>query len=1631
MATSKRHQRPPIINPYDKFSQPDFDDWIGDLTGRLRSALGFEYQTERPQSSLADAFDTDDGSDTPHRAARSREVADHLSDAESAEELRPRSIKAKGKQRDPRERPNYGASTEPINLVDSDEERSSLESSGREGSRSEESGDSYDEESEGEEDDDTARHDRDWSQYASSSRNVVHAGSVSGESADGEDGSQADEHDERADDATVARSLSQFEDDEQPVDDDTSFPPPRLPTGPATRLAPATAPDIVDPWQGAEAYAEDYYKGGDRAIVKQLATSPDRLEDAEEAWEDAPKDDYEEWERPGDMDERSPEHDDVARSPVVDVPSGDRDVEIRDPWNPALAYAEDLYTGGDGPLTHSEDLADISRMGPDDVDMAAATQSWEEFQQDLAGSDALCDEGVLPPDQLSPTSPDIPAVAEDDILPMSDEEDRHAHVEEDGPRSPTPQALAQSVSAAYPPELGRHAGSQISSRSPSPGLGTQPLETSLLSPRAEHGERDFSIRSSPTPQNATDAPQAVGVADAAPTADLESGMAASAVQPPPSTSLVQDGLLQSNDTTDPLVDFQAYAGDQFDAWSSLSMKPSEGSLPEPDSGMSILGEPASQGQLETPGEMSLQATIAGMDATNVLDAYNILLDAFQDESVGPYADMADQPLSQSHSIAELEAELGFHPSSPPTTTGPLRQEDVHIIEVDDDADERDALRSTPTPAIEQPSVEAPPAADEVDAHGEIDPDDADAAVEEDMKHIDDAPVPLPATVEAPEESYADEEPLRPTQAADADVRPSGDVEESLPTQGTAGSPDMELQATQSAVALPDSTFSSPVRASPMGVPMMRIQIPAMVDNPYPASLSAPSGLPQDDPSSEDGEDDESTTGEAGSGDSSFASTDSAESATAEAVSSQEPTYDEGVRAADMPTEPSQPDVDVGTHSQPDVEGADKVDVEIAEKADDMVAIPAPAEEEPLSIAEIVEATSSPQETVPLPEATSRSGSPTPRPQPQSTEANEVTAEESIDGKTDSVDQLDAQTPEAMPAATSDVESDTIKVAEAPTKSPSLSPPQLEDPAPPSQNLAPDAASHDRGPTPDAVASSSEAAAIPSEPEKALPQKRARSMSETSSLTESDEDSEEEWRPPKRKRDTGAPPRLRKRAPQKAETKRPAARRAKRAKREDDDFNATSDDDEGSDYSEAAPRTKKKPSKGKERATTPSTASTSGASVAARMLEEPSSRASSVDPFTSGRATSVGQHSVPPPALPPPSAVPPVGAAWNMTHQHRKAAPTTMFQQIQRRMTAGAPPPAPRHLSSAASASSAPPSDGSGSSASSASASASAPPRRTKSARTLAVAASTTRAVTRANCRYHKVSIPREENQQRFYFLVPGCSLGHSELIEEEDIQEHGLASWEDGVRGIKDVEQLDLDPYVVGNLRKLTGVDILREGEVYYLPAPGETVRIARARPSLSARDYAPGAGGSQPSSPLHQHYARSPMRKAPTSVAESIGSAASGEPVLQRGRTATPSAYEDDDDELTEIEDEEDEPQRSTTGSPTKKGKGKAPDSPESSKKSAPRRRPTRLGEDLAAYKPGGEEQEVSTEDEEEETKRRKDARRPRKSGAARSGAARRGDAKRGVKRTRTSEVGAAADDNKAEGPSKSKKLRTRATAS
>ena len=116
------------------------------------------------------------------------------------------------------------------------------------------------------------------------------------------------------------------------------------------------------------------------------------------------------------------------------------------------------------------------------------------------------------------------------------------------------------------------------------------------------------------------------------------------------------------------------------------------------------------------------------------------------------------------------------------------------------------------------------------------------------------------------------------------------------------------------------------------------------------------------------------------------------------------------------------------------------------------------------------------------------------------------------------------------------------------------------------------------------------------------------------------------------------------------------------------------------------------------------------------------------------------------------------------------------------------------------------------------------------------APSTNSPVTRSNCRFHKISLPRGDSGVRAYFVVPGCALGDIGLMRGEDIKDEGFSTHEDHRRMLPNVETLDLSPYLVGVLRQLVGVDLLREQqEIFYLPSEDEKPRKRGQRDTVES----------------------------------------------------------------------------------------------------------------------------------------------------------------------------------------------------
>lgn len=248
-------------------------------------------------------------------------------------------------------------------------------------------------------------------------------------------------------------------------------------------------------------------------------------------------------------------------------------------------------------------------------------------------------------------------------------------------------------------------------------------------------------------------------------------------------------------------------------------------------------------------------------------------------------------------------------------------------------------------------------------------------------------------------------------------------------------------------------------------------------------------------------------------------------------------------------------------------------------------------------------------------------------------------------------------------------------------------------------------------------------------------------------------------------------------------------------------------------------------------------------------------------------------------------------------------------------------------------------------------------------------------------------------------------------MKSEEIEDHGYATLDEHQQTIDDIESLDFSSYLVGILRQLVGVDLLREHEVFYLPQPGDNYRRKRRRKTaaetlsqarLASRETAGRADSlSTTGSPRHGLLSSpsSSISRAPFSAASAASASTAGS--MRGGRTQESiSAFAPSDDEVSGAESEQGPRPKRRKKAPIKNEaddhgsvkEGSSTKEPEASTstRTLRTRRSKRLSMDAAAYKPDHDPTEDSTEEDLQGNKRRKKA------------------GKRGVKRTRTSEVGA-----------------------
>jgi hypothetical protein len=214
-------------------------------------------------------------------------------------------------------------------------------------------------------------------------------------------------------------------------------------------------------------------------------------------------------------------------------------------------------------------------------------------------------------------------------------------------------------------------------------------------------------------------------------------------------------------------------------------------------------------------------------------------------------------------------------------------------------------------------------------------------------------------------------------------------------------------------------------------------------------------------------------------------------------------------------------------------------------------------------------------------------------------------------------------------------------------------------------------------------------------------------------------------------------------------------------------------------------------------------------------------------------------------------------------------------------------------------------------------------------------------------------------------------------MDEEEIQDHGPATYEDYPRLVGNIEALDFNPYLVGILRQLVGVDLIRENEVFFLLQPGEEARYKKkGRKSAAGSKLVASLSQSATTSPQVSvasrrspvtSFSRPPVSTA-GSIATSIGSSLSEAQLYKH----TSSLFSASSEELSDQEGSSPKFKRRRKDSVSDKetrvdaeGDNVPPNllskGPQRSTHSLKRTRSTRQGVDSAAYKPHTEDVEGS----------------------------------------------------------------------
>ena len=378
--------KPPIHNPYDKFTQPEFDAWIGGITSALRRALGEE---EEPKLQA-----TASGTDVirpRYGWAFHAESEDEAAD-DSFAEIKARRAAGKGKARDPREGPGLGKGdhAQPIEIPSSDEEEEeevelsiTLDESAEEDSEEQEVAEYSDEDEEEEEGS------WEWERGQSSSQRLRPLArkrvQASREEEYDEDYEEYDEESYEDQDEEETEEIGQRNGiTSSPIDiisDDDEDEEKNMSAGHSLKDDEAISGDEGDFSIGSNG-EEDKQNDPSRTSNysrSQISVSYPLEEDGEAEEEDMLDEDDE-------IQEIQPAEDDTCTfyvrlldNPFIHFRKAfppqahlspeqlPRHLEIPDPWSGPRTYAEDFYSGGDVILLPGQKV-DPSHLGPIDED---------------------------------------------------------------------------------------------------------------------------------------------------------------------------------------------------------------------------------------------------------------------------------------------------------------------------------------------------------------------------------------------------------------------------------------------------------------------------------------------------------------------------------------------------------------------------------------------------------------------------------------------------------------------------------------------------------------------------------------------------------------------------------------------------------------------------------------------------------------------------------------------------------------------------------------------------------------------------------------------------------------------------------------------------------------------------------------------------------------------------------------------------------------------------------------------------------------------------------------------------------------------------------------------------------------